>query len=246
MNAPLMPKATAVWLVGNTALSFEQIADFCGLHALEVQAIADDEVAIGMQGHDPIASGQVLREEINRCEDDITARLELLTSDTPIPEARAKGPRYTPLSKRQEKPDAIAWLLRHYPELSDAQVGRMIGTTKPTINAIRDRTHWNAPNLRPRSPVEIGLCSMEELEENLGTARKRAARKAEREQKALAKKLHGLNVSESEINDKANTTETDDAVLSVWPAAAKDRSSSTEEKTSSLADWVKVDQSGAD
>ncbi len=246
MNAPLMPKATAVWLVDNTALSFEQIADFCGLHALEVQAIADDEVAIGMQGHDPIASGQVLREEINRCEDDITARLELLTSDTPIPEARAKGPRYTPLSKRQEKPDAIAWLLRHYPELSDAQVGRMIGTTKPTINAIRDRTHWNAPNLRPRSPVEIGLCSMEELEENLGTARKRAARKAEREQKALAKKLHGLNVSESEINDKANTTETNDAVLSVWPAAAKDRSSSTEEKTSSLADWVKVDQSGAD
>ena len=246
MNAPLMPKATAVWLVDNTALSFEQIADFCGLHALEVQAIADDEVAIGMQGHDPIASGQVLREEINRCEDDITARLELLTSDTPIPEARAKGPRYTPLSKRQEKPDAIAWLLRHYPELSDAQVGRMIGTTKPTINAIRDRTHWNAPNLRPRSPVEIGLCSMEELEENLGTARKRAARKAEREQKALAKKSHGLNVSESEINDKANTTETDDAVLSGWPAAAKDRSSSTEEKTSSLADWVKVDQSGAD
>ena len=246
MNAPLMPKATAVWLVDNTALSFEQIADFCGLHALEVQAIADDEVAIGMQGHDPIASGQVLREEINRCEDDITARLELLTSDTPIPEARAKGPRYTPLSKRQEKPDAIAWLLRHYPELSDAQVGRMIGTTKPTINAIRDRTHWNAPNLRPRSPVEIGLCSMEELEENLGTARKRAARKAEREQKALAKKLHGLNVSESEINDKANTTETNDAVLSVWPAAAKDRSSSTEEKTLSLADWVKVDQSGAD
>ena len=241
MNAPLMPKATAVWLVDNTALSFEQIADFCGLHALEVQAIADDEVAIGMQGHDPIASGQVLREEINRCEDDITARLELLTSDTPIPEARAKGPRYTPLSKRQEKPDAIAWLLRHYPELSDAQVGRMIGTTKPTINAIRDRTHWNAPNLRPRSPVEIGLCSMEELEENLGTARKRAARKAEREQKALAKKLHGLNVSESEINDKANTTETNDAVLSVWPAAAKDHSSSTEEQTSSLADWVKVD-----
>tara|TARA_B100001093_G_C26755879_1_gene983350 strand:- start:630 stop:1367 length:738 start_codon:yes stop_codon:yes gene_type:complete len=233
MNAPLMPKATAVWLVDNTALSFEQIADFCGLHALEVQAIADDEVAIGMQGQDPIANGQVLREEINRCEDDAAARLELLASDTPMPEARAKGPRYTPLSKRQEKPDAIAWLLRHYPELSDAQVGRMIGTTKPTINAIRDRTHWNAPNLRPRSPVEIGLCSMEELEENLELARKRAARKAEREQKALAKKSHGLNDSESEINDKANTNETGDAVLSVWPAAAKNPSSSTEDKTSS-------------
>ena len=241
MNGPLMPKATAVWLVDNTALSFEQIADFCGLHALEVQAIADDEVAIGMQGQDPIANGQVLREEINRCEHDSEARLELLTSGTPIPEARAKGPRYTPLSKRQEKPDAVAWLLRHYPELSDAQIGRMIGTTKPTINAIRDRTHWNAPNLRPRSPVEIGLCSMEELEEHLGLARKRAARKAEREQKALAKKSQGLNESENAINDEAKTTETN-PVFSAWPATAKDPSSSTEEKSSILEDWVKVDQ----
>ncbi len=246
MNAPLMPKATAVWLVDNTALSFEQIADFCGLHALEVQAIADDEVAIGMQGQDPIANGQVLREEINRCEGNSEARLELLTSDTPIPAARAKGPRYTPLSKRQEKPDAIAWLLRHYPELSDAQVGRMIGTTKPTINSIRDRTHWNAPNLRPRSPVEIGLCSMEELEENLELARKRAARKAERKQKDLAKKSHGLNDPYSKINDSANTTETDDEGLSVWPAVAKSSSSSAEEKAPSLAELTKVDQSGSD
>lgn len=187
MNAPLMPKATAVWLVDNTALSFDQIADFCGLHALEVQAIADEEVAIGMQGLDPIANGQLTRDEISRCEGDTTARLEILTSDIPIPEARGKGPRYTPLSKRQDKPDAIAWLLRHYPELSDAQVGRLIGTTKPTINSIRDRTHWNSPNLRPRSPVEIGLCSMDELESNLETARKRAARKAERERKAAEK-----------------------------------------------------------
>ena len=163
MNAPLMPKATAVWLVDNTTLSFNQIADFCGLHALEVQAIADDEVAIGMQGQDPIANGQVLREEIDRCENDPSARLSLVVPDTPLPEARSKGPRYTPLSKRQEKPDAIAWLLRHYPELSDAQVGRMIGTTKPTINSIRDRTHWNTPNLRPRSPVEIGPVSYTHL-----------------------------------------------------------------------------------
>ena len=236
MNGPLMPKATAVWLVDNTALSFEQIADFCGLHALEVQAIADDEVAIGMQGQDPIANGQVLREEINRCEHDYEARLELLTSGTPIPEARAKGPRYTPLSKRQEKPDAVAWLLRHYPELSDSQIGRMIGTTKPTINAIRDRTHWNAPNLRPRSPVEIGLCSMEELEEYLELARKRAARKAELEQKALEEKSQGLVESENTINDKTKTTETNDSVFSAWPATAKNPSSSTEEKSSIIED----------
>ena len=202
MNAPLMPKATAVWLVDNTTLSFNQIADFCGLHALEVQAIADDEVAIGMQGQDPIANGQVLREEIDRCENDPSARLSLVVPDTPLPEARSKGPRYTPLSKRQEKPDAIAWLLRHYPELSDAQVGRMIGTTKPTINSIRDRTHWNTPNLRPRSPVEIGLCSMEELEQNLDLARKRAERKAERDRKALAKTSREVVDSKGVAGDK--------------------------------------------
>ena len=217
MNAPLMPKATAVWLVDNTTLSFNQIADFCGLHALEVQAIADDEVAIGMQGQDPIANGQVLREEIDRCENDPSARLSLVVPDTPLPEARSKGPRYTPLSKRQEKPDAIAWLLRHYPELSDAQVGRMIGTTKPTINSIRDRTHWNTPNLRPRSPVEIGLCSMEELEQNLDLARKRAERKAERDRKALAKTSREVVDSKGVAGDKI----AGDNLLTNWPATAK-------------------------
>lgn len=217
MNAPLMPKATAVWLVDNTTLSFNQIADFCGLHALEVQAIADDEVAIGMQGQDPIANGQVLREEIDRCENDPSARLSLVVPDTPLPEARSKGPRYTPLSKRQEKPDAIAWLLRHYPELSDAQVGRMIGTTKPTINSIRDRTHWNTPNLRPRSPVEIGLCSMEELEQNLDLARKRAERKAERDRKALAKTSREVVDSKGVAGDKI----AGDNLLTNWPATAE-------------------------
>ena len=217
MNAPLMPKATAVWLVDNTTLSFNQIADFCGLHALEVQAIADDEVAIGMQGQDPIANGQVLREEIDRCENDPSARLSLVVPDTPLPEARSKGPRYTPLSKRQEKPDAIAWLLRHYPELSDAQVGRMIGTTKPTINSIRDRTHWNTPNLRPRSPVEIGLCSMEELEQNLDLARKRAERKAERDRKALAKTSREVVDSKGVAGDKI----AGDNLLTNWPATVE-------------------------
>lgn len=184
MNKPLMPKATAVWLVENTVLTFEQIAAFCGLHVLEVQAIADEEVAVGMQGIDPIANGQLTREELQRCEADSNARLEMAKSDIPQPSARGEGPRYTPVSKRQDKPDAIAWLLRYYPELSDAQIGRLIGTTKPTINQIRDRTHWNTPNLRPRSPVELGLCKQEDLNTALEKAQRAAERAAARAKKA--------------------------------------------------------------
>ena len=163
MAKPLMPQATAVWLVENTGLAFQQIAEFCNLHELEIQAIADEEVAVGMQGIDPIINGQLTREEIERCEADPANRLEMAETDIPQPVARPKGPRYTPLSRRQEKPDAIAWILRHHPELSDAQIGRLVGTTKPTINAIRDRTHRNMSNLRPRSPVELGLCSHDDL-----------------------------------------------------------------------------------
>ena len=163
MAKPLMPQATAVWLVENTGLAFQQIAEFCNLHELEIQAIADEEVAVGMQGIDPIINGQLTREEIERCEADPANRLEMAETDIPQPVARPKGPRYTPLSRRQEKPDAIAWILRHHPELSDAQIGRLVGTTKPTINAIRDRTHRNMPNLRPRSPVELGLCGHDDL-----------------------------------------------------------------------------------
>ena len=163
MTQPLMPQATAVWLVENTGLTFDQISEFCGLHPLEVQAIADEEVAIGMQGLDPVVNGQLSKEEIVRCETDTEARLQIAKSDIPQPVARPKGPRYTPLSKRQDKPDAIAWLLRHHPELTDAQIGRLIGTTKPTINAVRDRTHKNTPNMRPRSPIELGLASREDM-----------------------------------------------------------------------------------
>jgi hypothetical protein len=184
MNKPLMPKATAVWLVENTVLTFEQIANFCNLHALEVQAIADEEVAIGMQGIDPITNGQLTKEELQRCEADPNARLEMAKTDIPQPLARSEGPRYTPVSKRQDKPDAIAWLLRHYPEISDAQIGRLIGTTKPTINQIRDRTHWNTPNLRPRSPVELGLCKQEDLNTALDKAQRAAERAAARAKKA--------------------------------------------------------------
>jgi len=164
MALPLMPKATAVWLVENTALTFEQIAEFCGLHALEVQAIADGEVAAQMQGLDPVANAQITAEEIKRCEQDPTARLELAKEALPEPLVKHKGPRYTPISKRQDKPDAIAWLLKNHPELSDGQISKLVGTTKPTIAAVRDRTHWNAPNIKPRHPVALGLCTLPELE----------------------------------------------------------------------------------
>ncbi len=173
MALPLMPKATAVWLVENTSLSFEQIAAFCGLHSLEVQAIADGEVAVGMVGLDPVVNGQLTKTEIERCEKNEALRLKLLIVDLPQVTARSKGPRYTPITKRGDKPDAIAWLLKQHPELSDAQTCRLIGTTKPTIAAVRERTHWNAANIKTRNPVLLGLCTQRELEEALALAIRR-------------------------------------------------------------------------
>jgi len=170
MPAPLMPKATAVWLVENTALTFDQIAEFCGLHPLEVQAIADGEVAIQMQGLDPVANGQTTAEEIERAQADPDARLKLSEQAVPQQFVKHKGPRYTPISKRQDKPDAIMYLLRSHPELSDGQISKLIGTTKPTIAAVRDRTHWNSPNIKPRHPVGLGLCTMEELDRAVSRA----------------------------------------------------------------------------
>ena len=160
----LMPKATAVWLVENTSLTFDQIAAFCGLHPLEVQAIADGEVAAGMQGLDPIANGQLTQAEIERVQKDPEARLAMQVPDLPVAGAKQSGGRYTPIAKRQDKPDAIAWLVKNYPELSDAQISKLLGTTKPTIAAVRDRTHWNSPNIKPRNPVTLGLCSPAELD----------------------------------------------------------------------------------
>ena len=179
MAAPLMPKATAVWLVDNTSLTFDQIADFCALHRLEVQGIADGEVAIGIQGIDPIANSQLTRDEIERCEGDPSARLKMLKLDLPEPSKRTKGPRYTPVAKRQDKPDAIAWLLRHHPELKESQIAKLIGTTKTTIQAVNERTHWNSPNIRPRDPVLLGLCAQSELNAAVDRARKRAERLGE-------------------------------------------------------------------
>ncbi len=177
MPAPLMPKATAVWLVENTSLTFEQIADFCGLHPLEIQAVADGEVANQMQGLDPVANGQTTAEEIARCQADPETRLQLSPQAIAPQLHRHKGPRYTPIAKRQDKPDAILFLLKSHPELSDAQISKLIGTTKPTIAAVRDRTHWNSPNIKPRHPVGLGLCTLEELEE--AVSRTRARRPAE-------------------------------------------------------------------
>jgi hypothetical protein len=170
MLAPLMPKATAVWLVENTSLTFEQIADFCGLHPLEVQAIADGEVALQMQGLDPVGNGQTTAEEIERCQKDPEARLTLAPQAVPEVLFKHRGPRYTPIAKRQDKPDAIAWLTKNHPELTDAQISKLIGTTKPTIAAIRERSHWNAPNIKPRHPVSIGLCTMAELDAAIARA----------------------------------------------------------------------------
>ncbi len=174
MALPLMPMATAVWLVENTRLTFEQIADFCAMHTLEVQAIADGEVAVGIVGLDPTANGQLTRDEIERCEKDPGAVLRMSVSPE-LARHKSRGARYTPVAKRQDKPDAIAWLLRHHPELSDAQVGKLIGTTKDTIAKVRDRTHWNAVNIKPRNPVTLGLCTEAELEKAVALARHRGA-----------------------------------------------------------------------
>ena len=173
MTQLLMPKATAVWLVDNTALSFEQIAAFCTLHPLEVKAIADGEAAQGIKGADPIITGQLTREEIAKAEKDPTYRLKLAPPKVKLPEVKnRKGPRYTPVSRRQDRPNAILWLVRNHPELKDAAIMRLVGTTKPTIAAIRERTHWNSQQLTPMDPVTLGLCSQIDLDLEVNRAAK--------------------------------------------------------------------------
>ncbi len=175
MTQPLMPKATAVWLIEKTSLTFEQVADFVGMHPLEVQAIADGEVAQGIIGYDPVLNGQLTREEIARCEADSSARLQISANSLPIPKSRGKGAKYTPVSKRNDRPDAIAWVLRHYPHLTDVAVGKLLGTTKETIAKVRDRTHWNSANIKPRDPVILGLCSQGDLNAAIQAAGERPA-----------------------------------------------------------------------
>ncbi len=173
MATLLMAKATAVWLVENTALTFDQIAAFCTLHPLEVKGIADGDVAAGMKGLDPVQAGQLSREELERAEADPNYRLKLLESKIRIPDLkRTKGPRYTPVSKRQDRPNAIQWLLKNHPELKDAQIIRLVGTTKSTIQAVKERTHWNAGNLAPLDPVTLGLCTQIDLDLEVSRASK--------------------------------------------------------------------------
>ena len=172
MAQPLMPHATASWLVDNSSLTFEQIADFCGLHILEVRAIADDTAATKLTGRDPIRAGELTQEEIDTGQDDPSYRLQMHKEPDQI--RRTKGPRYTPVSKRQDKPDGIAWIIRNHPEISDGAIGKLIGTTRSTIAAIRDRSHWNIANIQPKDPVTLGLCSQRELDAIVAKAAKQA------------------------------------------------------------------------
>ena len=170
MAQPLMPHATASWLVDNSSLTFQQIAEFCGLHILEVQAIADDTAATKLTGRDPLRSGELTLEEIERGQNDPNYRLQM--NREPDKAVRTKGPRYTPVSKRQDKPDGVAWLIRNHPELSDGQIGKLIGTTRTTIQAIRERSHWNIANIQPKDPVTLGLTTQRELDAAVARAAK--------------------------------------------------------------------------
>ena len=175
MSLPLMPKATAVWLIDKTALTFTQIAEFCGMHPLEVQAIADGEVAQGIVGYDPVSNFQVTAAEISRCEKDAEARLKLLAPANPPPK-KGRGARYTPVAKRNDRPDAIAFVLRNFPQLSETQVVKLLGTTKDTIQKVRERSHWNSTNIKPRDPVILGLCSQTDLNAMVTSANDRLIR----------------------------------------------------------------------
>ena len=184
MTQILMPKATAVWLIDNTGLTFKQISEFCSLHIIEVEGIADGDVAAGIRGADPIANGQIDRAEIERAQADTNYAMKTNTfdSDTLTPKTKKKGPRYTPLSRRQDRPDAIAWLVRHHPEVTDAQISKLIGTTKPTIKAIRERTHWKINTINPTDPVSLGLCSQTDLDTIVKKAAEKKAKELEKTQ----------------------------------------------------------------
>ena len=200
MTNILMPKATAVWLVDNTSLTFDQIAEFCGLHVLEVKGIADGDVAHGIKGMDPISSGQLTREEIAKAEENTSYHLKLAEPKVEVPEVKTKrGPRYTPVSRRQDRPNAILWLLRNHPELKDSQIMRLVGTTKPTIIAIRERSHWNSPNLTAQDPVTLGLCSQIDLDAEVKKAASKLARERHEGEAAEPAKIETLIPAEESV-----------------------------------------------
>jgi len=177
-DRPLMPIATAVWLIDNTSLSFDQIADFCALHPLQVKGVADGDVGGGVRGINPITTHQLTREEIEKAQDDENYRLKLSKPKTIVAESKKRAPRYTPVSKRQNRPDAIAWMVRNHPEISDAQISKLLGTTKSTIVAVRERSHWNSANLSPQDPVGLGLCTQIDLDAAVQKAAAKLARTA--------------------------------------------------------------------
>ncbi|NLR69609.1 DUF1013 domain-containing protein [Novosphingobium sp. ERN07] len=220
---PLMPHATASWLVDNTALTFEQIAEFCGLHMLEVQAMADDLAGQKYTGRDPLHSGELNQAEIDKGQANSEYKLKMQRA--PISVSRTKGPRYTPVSKRQDKPDGIAWILRNHPEVSDAQIGKLIGTTRTTIAAIRDRSHWNIGNINPKDPVTLGLCSQRELDSLVA----KAAKKAGIEDDGLAEQRLGSDRdalieelrAERQATVKAASEAAQEAEAAAWLAARR-------------------------
>ncbi len=222
---PLMPHATATWLVDHTGLSFEQIAAFCGLHILEVQAMADDLAGSKYTGRDPVHAGELTLEEIEKGQEDPEYALKM--HKAPVEVTRTKGPRYTPVSKRQDKPDGIAWILRNHPEVSDAQISKLIGTTRNTIGAIRERSHWNIQNIQPKDPVTLGLCSQRELDAVVAKAAKRAGLVEEvestgEETRSEKDKLIEELRAEREANAKAAAQAAQEAEAEAWLAAKRE------------------------
>jgi hypothetical protein len=217
-----MPHATASWLVDNTSLTFEQIAEFCGLHILEVQAMADDLASSKYTGRDPVRSGELTMAEIEKGQANPAYRLRMFKA--PVTVSRTKGPRYTPVSKRQDKPDGIAWILRNHPEISDAQIGKLIGTTRSTIAAIRDRTHWNIANIQPKDPVALGLCSQRELDAIVARAARKAGIEEEIDDGRLGDDRNALIEelrAEREAHAKAAAEAAQEAEVAAWLEARR-------------------------
>ncbi|MBE3638019.1 DUF1013 domain-containing protein [Mangrovicoccus algicola] len=237
MDKPIHAKATAVWLVENTTLSFRQIAEFCGFHELEVQGIADGDVAGGVKGFDPVANNQLTAEEIKRGENSPLYKLKLKFNPASVGEDKRRGPRYTPLSKRQDRPNAILWLVKFHPELADSQIAKLVGTTKPTIQSIRERTHWNIANMQPIDPVALGLCRQSELDAAVHkAAAKRAAEgivMTDEERRKLVSTEASLGMEPSEPRLPSNMTGLETFSLTGDPRGEEDED---EDKFDSLVD----------
>ena len=227
---PLMPHATATWLIDNTSLGFTQIAEFCGLHILEVQAMADDLAGSKYTGRDPVHSGELTQAEIERGQEDPGYSLKM--QKAPVEVTRTKGPRYTPVTKRQDKPDGIAWILRNHPEMSDAQISKLIGTTRNTIGAIRERSHWNIQNIQAKDPVTLGLCSQRELDAVVAKAAKKAGvvEDAVVDSGTDREKLIAELRAERDANEKAAAEAVQEAEAAAWLEAKRASEAAGEEQ----------------